>query len=372
MNEHAKLKLVKARTNLLLSHFFWGRLALYLQMVEDPKVETLEVDGKHIFYNPDFVLSLSADLIQSAVVHEISHCMFEHISRRVGRNPNVWNYACDYAANLILKDAGFKIGDNWLIDKQYAGMSAERIYDILIQQNDGKGPNGSGKTPLDHIREGAGDKGLSPADTANQEMEWKVAVAQAAHESQKRGDLPASMQRFVDDMLTPKVCWREVLQRFITQISRDDYSWARPNRRFVASGIYAPSLYSTRLGPIVICVDTSGSIDAKTLNAFAAECQSVADQARPEKIKVIYCDAAVNHVDEFQAGELIELHPYGGGGTSFKPPFRLLEELGETPAALIYLTDMWGDFPEEPDFPVLWCATTDQEGPFGETVKIEL
>ena len=42
------------------------------------------------------------------------------------------------------------------------------------------------------------------------------------------------------------------------------------------------------------------------------------------------------------------------------------------PACLVYLTDLQGTFPDKPpDYPVLWVTTTDQEAPWGETVRLE-
>lgn len=204
-------------------------------------------------------------------------------------------------------------------------------------------------------------------------MNWELAVGSAAKQAKAMGQLPAGMERFVDESGQNKVPWREVLHRFINQLSRDDYTWARPNRKFVAMGAYMPSLYSERMGPIAVVVDTSGSIDQPTLDAFAAEIRAIVAQARPAKTTVIYCDAAVNHVDTFEPGEDLHFKLHGGGGTDFCPPFEYLEEHGEQPAALVYLTDMYGRFPsQEPEFPVLWAATSDREGPFGETVKLEI
>ncbi len=373
MNPHASKKILRARTSLLLVHFFWGRLALYLQMVERPEVQTLAVDGKHIFYNPDFILGLSDDLVKSAIVHEIGHCMFEHIHRRRGRDPKLWNMAGDYAINLVLRDSGFQIGKDWLLNESYRGMSAEHIYDLLKQDQDqGKGSSqgqGQGQQPLCDIMDSPAE---TQAEQAAQELEWKVAVAQAAIEAQRQGTLPASMKRFVEELVAPKVPWREVLQRFITQRAHDDYTWARPNRRFVAAGLYAPALYSERMGPLTVVIDTSGSIDQPTLNAFGTEIKAIVAATRPEKLQVIYCDAEVNHVDEFAEGDELTFTMHGGGGTDFRPPFRYLEKQGETPVALVYLTDMYGTFPEGADFPVLWCATTDKQGPFGETIQVEV
>jgi predicted metal-dependent peptidase len=134
-----------------------------------------------------------------------------------------------------------------------------------------------------------------------------------------------------------------------------------------------PGLYSERMGPIDVVIDTSGSIDGPTLNAFAAEIRAIANSARPEKIRVIYCDADINHVDEFGPNDDLTIEPHGGGGTDFRPIFAKNAADGYAPAALVYLTDLYGPQPADaPDYPVLWCCTTNVTGAFGETVKLEL
>ena len=359
---------MKARVSMLLKDFFFGRLALYLKMVEDTTIPTMAVDGKHIFYNPDFVLDeLTPDTRKTVLAHEIMHCVLDHINRRGSRDPRGWNIAGDYAINQILADAKFTPAPHWLLDPQYKGMSADHIYDLLPKGS--KDGSGEGPGPLCDIRQSAATQSEAHA----QEVEWKIAVAQAAASAEKAGALPGALKRLVDEAMTPKVPWREVLQRFISQISKDDYSWSRPNRRMLAHGFMMPGLYSERMGPIDVVIDTSGSIDGPTLNAFAAEIRAIAGSARPEKIRVIYCDAAINHIDEFEANDELVIEPHGGGGTDFRPIFTKNTTEGYEPAALVYLTDLWGPEPASaPDYPVLWCCTTARTGSFGETVKLEL
>lgn len=370
MNKAAHTLLTHARTSLLLDHFFFGRLALYLKLVEEPAIPTLAVDGKHIFYNPDFVLTLPHNLVMSAIVHEIGHCMFDHIVRRGGRDPKLWNHAGDYVINDVIKDAGFDLGPGWLWNAKYKDMSAEHIYDLLKQEQD---KNGGGEGPPGEALCEIRDASQSQAEMQETHMEWKIAISQAMDGAKKHGAVPKGMERFIEDVSQPKVNWREVLQRFINQVCKDDYVWSRPNRRYLAHGLYMPSLYSERMGEIAVVIDTSGSIDQPTLNAFGAEIQAIVASSRPTKTRVIYCDAAVNHVDEFTPDDSLEFKMHGGGGTDFRPPFKLIEDGEDRPVALVYLTDMYGTFPAAPpDFPVLWCATSDVVGPFGDTLKIEL
>ena len=126
------------------------------------------------------------------------------------------------------------------------------------------------------------------------------------------------------------------------------------------------------MGEIVVAIDTSGSIDQPTLNAFGAEIKAIVGNARPKKTTVIYCDAAVNHVDTFEPNDELHFDMHGGGGTNFCPPFEYVAENGLKPVCFVYLTDGYGPFPSAPEFPTLWCCTTEVVAPFGETVPIEV
>jgi predicted metal-dependent peptidase len=362
-NPAAAKALSTARSKLLLNHSFFGMLALRLQLVESPEIPTLAVDGRKIYYNPGFVLTLSPELMQAALAHEVMHCALDHIQRRGDRNPKKWNFAGDYAINQILQDSGFEIGHGWLLSPTYKNMTADQIYSMLPEDpSDGSG----GQDALDEIMPG------DPTDIDTLQAEWQVATIQAANVAKAQGKLPGSLNRFVDGITAPKVDWRAQLQRFFTSVSKDDYSWVRPNKRFLDMGIYMPSLYSEAMGPAAIAIDTSGSISNEILQAFGAEIRALVGSARPSETHVIYCDAAVNHVDKFSPDDYMEFKPHGGGGTDFRPPFDYLEQNGIRPEVFVYLTDMYGPFPDDPGYPTIWCATTSEVAPFGQTIPIEV
>jgi predicted metal-dependent peptidase len=361
VNQIAFKKLSTARSQLILNkgHGFWGSLALRLKLVEDESLPTLAVDGRHIFYNPGFVIELSDSLVRSALAHEVMHCVFDHMKRRGDRKPRKWNQAGDYVINLVLQDAGFEIGSNWLLSPAFRDMTADEIYAQLPDNDD------PSEDPMDNVIDGAGDETTS--------IEWQIATIQAATAAKTSGNLPASLQRFVEQAVEAKVDWRDQLRQFITQISRNDYAWSRPNRRFLSAGVFLPGLYSESMGPIVIGVDTSGSIGNDTLQAFASEIRAIVAAVSPEKVHVVYCDAAVAHVDEYEPFDEMVFAAHGGGGTAFKPVFDYVEEKQLQPACLVYLTDLYGDHRfAPPGYPVMWASTTDQIATFGQTIKLEL
>jgi predicted metal-dependent peptidase len=87
--------------------------------------------------------------------------------------------------------------------------------------------------------------------------------------------------------------WRAILRDFVAATTPADYRWTLPNRRYIAAGLYLPSVFREGVGTIVIGVDTSGSIGTHELEQFAGEISAIAEEAQPEIIHVVYCDAAV-------------------------------------------------------------------------------
>jgi len=125
--------------------------------------------------------------------------------------------------------------------------------------------------------------------------------------------------------------------------------------------------------PIVIGVDTSGSVSNEELGMYAAEVNAAIDAVSPERVHVVYCDTKVQHTDTFEAGEQVTLEPHGGGGTRFSPVLDWIADRGIDPAALIYFTDLRSsDFGEDPEYPTLWMTTDKtRTAPYGITIPIQ-
>lgn len=401
-----QLKVTKAKTQLVMEYPFFGCLALRLITRETREIPTLATDGVSLYYNPEYVDKMDMELVRSAIAHEVMHCALAHPLRRYNRDPMRWNLATDYAINPILKDSGFKLHESWLIDPEYFDMDADTIYNKLpepkviklsgcgmlhdhpmcgggMSDGDGDGKDkkkgkGGGKDG-DKDKKGPGGIGhhMSEADIRKAESEAKIVLAQAAAVAKMQGKLPASLERMVENIVNPKVDWRQKLRRFLEEISKNDYAWIRPNRKLIASGVYMPGLYSLEVGEVVIAIDTSGSISPKELDAFAAEVSSILESVTPKMIHVIYCDAdiagEVEHYDKFDLP--LNLKARGGGGTDFRPPFDWVEKEQMLPKCLIYFTDMCcSSYPEEPHYPVMWMSTSEsyRNPPFGEVAVLEL
>ena len=232
--------------------------------------------------------------------------------------------------------------------------------------NGGPPPGGQGAGPQDpggcgEVREPKHADGspLSPAQRNRQVEEVKIAVRQAMIAAQRAGNVPAGLERFVEEALEPQVPWKEVLARFIDDQSRHDYSWTRPNRRYVGGGIVLPSLWSPAFGRIVMGCDTSGSISKEALREVCGEIlgamSTYEERGQSPSLTVAWFDHAVypQTVEEPE-----ELQPKGGGGTSFGVVFEWLRRLDEQPRAIVMVTDgCCQQFGEDPEIPVLWVLT---------------
>jgi predicted metal-dependent peptidase len=359
-------RLAKAKTSLILEHPFIGTIALSMPFVLDYDIRTAATNGKRVAFNPDFITGLTDDELKFLVAHECLHPMLEHNYRRGARQPKRWNMAADYVINKLLTDDNIgrmpKVG---LLDPNIysaGGGTSEGIYNILPEQNEDDDGD-----MLDDCEDGEG----SPAEQAQQQAEWKVKMAQAAQAAKMMGKLSGGMQRLVDEALTPKVDWRDVLQRFLVKCRNDSRSFSRFNRRFIAQGMYLPTVSGEAMGEVCFAVDCSGSIDQHTVNQFAAEINKVKEDLMPARIHVLYFDSEVSHVETYEPDDMLDIKPHGGGGTDFAPVFDKIVELGIDPVAVVFLTDLCCDsFGTQPDAPVLWVTTETGTAPFGEVVEM--
>jgi predicted metal-dependent peptidase len=381
----ASKRITKERVQLVLREPFFGRLVLRLEMVEDGSQPTGWVNGLKIGYNPDWIDKLSDEEIRGFLAHEVMHCSNLHPFRREWRNPDKWNVAADLSVNGILLDSGFKLPEGALRDRAFDGDAAERIYSLIPDPESKQGGRGQGKKgpkgvsatgeSFDDIRDPGQDKSgaQSSGDLETIMEEWREATVQAATAARKAGKLPGGLDRFVRRVAAGRVDWRSLLRQFLDQVRASDYSWSRPSRRHISSGLILPSMRSIETGLIVFAFDTSGSMDERILKASWGECVSALEDIRPEA-KLIMCDSRVQRVDSVEPGDLLpdDLNLPGGGGTDFRPIFKRIESEGWSPACVVIFTDLDGNFPDlEPAYPVIWIADNDRtRAPFGITLPV--
>lgn len=378
----------KARARMLLAHPFFATLLMSLDAVETDVLPnghpnpTLATDMKKIYYNRKFIEEHmnTVDLVMFGFAHEVLHVAFENGLRLQKRDPWIWNLATDYANNLILKEAGFTLLDGCLYNPDYKGMSADQIYDKLIKQarkiqaSGGSGKPGKDGLPgFDNMHGPEGDlvqpENLSPSAEAETRRQIQQKVAQAANVARMAGKLSGDLERFVNEVLDPKVPWSVILRDYMTRVTKSDETWAKRNRRF--SNIYLPTRHGERMGPIIEIGDTSGSIGNEELKQYGGETKAIIEDVNPEEVRFLWADTRVAGEQVFVDGEFTVdmLKPKGGGGTDMRVPLKYAEQF--EPEVVILFTDGYTPWPDqEPPYNLIVCCTTDAPVPIGMVIRI--
>lgn len=347
-------------------------------------VPTAATNGTVVKYNPQFLDKWNDEQVFGLALHESLHVVLMHMWRREGRDPALFNYANDAIINAYIKSRGYQLPDggvhlSWVTE----AMSSEEVYDRLKkeqQQGGGKGKGGKGQGDGDEDNapaggfDGTGD--LEDALDEATKTDMEATIVAAAQMAKTCGHGSSIIDRVLDTVGTPKVAWQDVTRTMLTEKSAADYTYLRPSRRFIGSGLYLPSLHTDALGGLAIGFDTSGSMGPRECNQIAAEIQAIVDDLQPAFVEVVYCDYSVTHVERFERDDMLKLHPKGGGGTRFAPVFEHLAQTGEQYCGMIFFSDMMGDLDEceEPEFPVIWadignCHPTE---PFGIRVEVSI
>ena len=385
-------KLAAARTRLILDKPFLGALALRLPMIAaDPAwCQTIYTDARSLYYNPAYIDALSMEQAQFVLANQALHCALAHFARRQHRNRVRWDIACDHAINPLLLEDGLTPPPGTLVLECFAGMTAEEIYPCIEEndsdepeeqpQHDGEGSGDSkdesksGEQEGEKSDEASGAPQPQPLSASEQDAlaaQWQQRLAGAAQQARQVGKLGGLLGRMVGELMQPKLPWRMLLARYMTQYARDDYSYMRPSRR--EGEMIFPSLRSAQ-ADIMVVLDTSGSISEQEIDEFMSEIDAIKGQIRA-RIVLHACDAALAEGgpwlfepwDEFRLPKEIR----GGGGTDFRPVFEWVERQSRCPDLLLYFTDAEGEFPErESDFPVLWLVKGKSAVPWGQRIQL--
>ncbi len=217
-----------------------GSLAVAFELVEDPivlarmKVSIAAVDpeAKEIYVDGR---RLDEQSCRFVLAHEMLHVGLRHDARRQGRDPFLWNVACDFVINGWLVEMG--LGElpecGGLHDPALKGLSAEAVYDRVV-------------TDLRRYRKvatlrgaGLGDLlpgGCTEAVGTDLDAFYRRCLAQGLqyHQEAGRGFLPAGLIEEIRALAQPPISWDVELARWFDgwlAPLEGRRSYARPSRR---------------------------------------------------------------------------------------------------------------------------------------------
>ena len=360
-------------------------------------------NGRDVVYGRAFVDSLDDKQLAFVVVHEAMHKAYRHLTvwKNIAKeNPQLANAAMDYVINLQIVDTdpsgrvvtmprnaeGKLLG---LLDEKYRDMATKQVYQLLKKQMDEGGDgDGDGSGQPDNpsgSRSGQGQPQNNNGDGDSNgfdEHDWDGASDLSADEEEAlsqeidsalregailAGKMKGKVHRGIDELLHPKVDWKEALRDFVKTNTRggDQSTWRRPNRRYLGVDIVMPSAQTQKAELFVLGVDTSGSIGGSMLTQFMSEINSICEEVAPETVELLYWDSHVASRETYRGAEVENLvnttKPRGGGGTTPECVPIYLEAERIAPQCVVMLTDgeFYGDGWHEwsrISAPVLWCV----------------
>ncbi len=318
------------------------------------QIAAVSAVDKTIYVNP--LAQLNEMGAKFVIAHEILHIALDHAGRRAGRDPLIWNLACDFVINDWLVQMNVGVAPEGLFfDKNLSGKSADEIYlliasDVRLKKK---------MMTLKNMKAGEGGD-VKACDILDQDPSYFSEFADACkeallrgmftHQSCGRGDLPADLVEEIKFINQPAIPWQVELAEWIAErfpFEDNKRSYARPSRRQsstpdIPRPSYVKPTYERNTRTYGVILDTSGSMDrvllGKCLGAIAS--YSAAQEVR--EIRLVFCDAQP-YDEGFVPVEMLvnKVKVKGRGGTVLQQAVNYLQHAKDFPdnAPILILTD---------------------------------
>lgn len=387
---------------------FFAHLLMHMNprmMPEEWPNQSMAVDQNGtLYFSHDWVMKQTRETMRGVLCHEVLHVAFLHLLRTGNRIPEIANIAQDVTVNMMVSQAHLQLPEDGLAKyNRYRDESSfqllntpitisdvtdktwEEVYAEIIDQlkQNGKDPNDvQGRQGWDgHIK----SEGLTGKEKNKVRQKWTGKLTEAAQYAKQQGSLPAGMQRYVDDLLKPKVQWKQYLLKYLRPyVTPVDWSYRRPHKKSGVLGVYLPNTLRESC-EVEVLVDTSGSIGKKELTEFLSEIVAIANAMNHVTMHVNFCDHQVEARYEVSNGDIpkiMAMEPKGGGGTSMENGLDYITEKNSRTPVVVVLTDGYTSFnktAKDYAFDVLWVINKNgmtkeraqNHIPYGTIIKMD-
>lgn len=361
-----------------------------------------------LMYDPELLGKWTVAEAGTVILHEYMHIYLRHHARfmemiRKGMatlaDARVWNHAGDMEINDNLVEAHLSLPGNPILPSTY-GLPVHRTaeeYFIALKKDDlvpppssgqgfqwGECGSGAGGVPFPDEPDNDPD-GRTPIEQEVQRRSDSAAIMQHA---KNRGTVPGGLSRHAGaDLEEPQISWGEQLAHRIGRAvlrKMGEFDYTPMVRARMQSGLdfvygeESPVLLGMDAPTVnvALILDDSGSMGNGEIEVVLAEAEGIIRAQGGAKLSVIVCDAAAHSVAEVRSAAEIGAHMLnGGGGTDFRPAFEALDKLKPRPDIVVFGTDGYGAYPDEPPkgMDVIWLEVNGQIGvDWGEVIKLDL
>ena len=364
------------KRRLLVKYPFFGSVVANSNFIAEPAIETAGTDGTTIYYNPNFIESITNEEQTFVFAHEICHIAFNHIFRSEGKDKELWNIATDSIINAFLKQDGLPMVEGGVDIPDAINYDAEEMYKKLLeekkqqkQQDVGHDTHSMWDNAIKKKRQEQQSQSQQLDEKQNEEQEKKrneeikklteLGEKEAfkqnkiarkkqleelrealASKSHGHGSITNSERRNITDigMSEPLIDWRRLLKEAV----KYDVDWSYRNAG-IEDGVVTAYLEEMPRPETEIVLDTSGSINETLLRNFLRECKNI---LQTSKVKVGCFDTQFYGFAEIKdVSDIDNLKFYGGGGTDFDAAVNAFTRRVENK---IIFTDGYANMPSTP------------------------
>lgn len=358
-----------------------------LTFTPDESLSVTATDGICLYYPSEQILRVYKSnpiFLNRAYLHSVIHCIFRHLWMRKGREPFIWNLACDIACEWVIDSLDkpsvkrirtlTRINYYEHLKKEGIPVTAAAIYRDLLTITD---PVEQLKLQQEFITDDhrfwpseekpspsqakAGENWEKIGRRINQDLSLMGQEDSEALSSLKTQIKQAKQGRSYREFLRKFTVLKEEMHCDYDEFDLGYYSYGL--RIYKNMPLIEPkeSREIMKISEFVIVIDTSYSTNGDLVKRFLEETFQIIRQRdsffNKSHIRIIQCDNQVQR-DEIIKEEsdinklLASFTLTGGGGTDFRPAFAYVDQLiasGELKKlkGLLYFTDGKGIYPKK-------------------------
>lgn len=382
----------------------------------------LMTDGKHIFYDPNRVLTcykIAREIPVRDYLHIVLHCVFQHMYLAHNMDRTYWDLACDIVVEDTISEMGLIYTEAQRVTQQKKVLTdikrnlnfvtAEKVYVYLREaatpveikklqklfyaDNHQLWYKLAENTPEDSSSDASMDGGPNTGfgaggPTSEMSKIWK--------------DISQRMQLELETFGKQRGLESGTLTQNLTAVNREKYDYTAFLKRFAVMGeamkvnddefdyifyTYGLQLYRNlpliepleykdikMIQEFVVAIDTSGSTSGELVQKFIQKTYNILKSTesffKKINLHIIQCDAEIQEDAKITCQEefdqyLNTMKIRGMGGTDFRPVFEYVEQLQKNHEftklkGLIYFTDECGTFPaKKPNYETAFVFVDD-------------
>ena len=386
--------LESSRNELYFYMRYLGLALSGLDFVITTDLPGIGTDGASLVVNPKNLADLyqkDRRLVTRIYLHEVYHCLFRHIFRKMPRQQVYWMLACDMAVEFLI-DSGdgravrmprsrYRMNVRSFYEKQVKVLNAESIYRALCRVN----PD---ENEIARLRREfcVDDHSLWPSRQPDRNPELPPSAAKL---KDKWDDISRKTQTEMESFSKDTSRGAQDLLEQTKVENRERYDYQSFLRKFAVLReemhvdddsfdyvlyTYGLNFYGNmpliepqemrevkKIEEFVIVVDVSMSVSGSLVHTFLEQTYNVLSESesflKKVNIRILQCDEEVR--SDVRIHSKKELEQYmerfqltGGGGTDFRPAFAYVDRLIREKEfvnlkGLLYFTDGYGIYPRK-------------------------